>query len=110
MSLGPSAASNPNLNKLSIQLTCDLGLMNLLKSQGVHYTRVDPFLKKEVTDFMDTMLKQKIVFLDINLSNWEKAIKVLLAHNVDKILLCAEDFSVHESLKAYLAVRGAGKC
>lgn len=92
--------------KDSIQITCEYTLMDVFHKHHIKFTRVDPFLKRELTDFIDTMLKQKIVFLDMDLRNWVKTILFCETHYLDKLLICAEDYTVHESIKAYLHTLG----
>ena len=78
---------------------------NELVKSGHHVKRVDPFLKKEVTDFIDTMMKLKMVFLDISISEWFKVIEHLQDKPLGLCLICAEDFSVYENIKEYLHSR-----
>lgn len=92
--------------KDTIQLTCEYTVMDMFHRNHIKFTRVDPFLKRELTDFIDTMLKQKVVFLDMDLKNWVKTISFCRERGMDKLLICAEDYTVHESVKSYLQTLG----
>jgi len=80
--------------------------MQFIQAHGYKVTRVDPFLKKEVTDFIDGMMKQKIVFLDVHLKDWVLMLE-FLHENKLKLLICGEDFSVYEKIEDYLLAKAA---
>lgn len=91
--------SNP---KKTLQVSCPSPIANYLQAEGVRFNRVDPFIKKEITDFIDTMEKQKIVFLDIDKKNWEKAVILLKQKGVNKMMICTEKYELFMSLNEYL--------
>lgn len=88
-------------SRKSVQIGTTSDTLNELKK----YFKVKEcknFMRKEITDLIDCLMKQSFTFADVDINEWSRIVNYMNTNPIERILICGEDFEVYDNSKDYL--------